>query len=127
MTDHAQPDHSHAELDDAELDDAQLLGLMLSGNREAAAEMVERMAPLIRRMVYRLTGWHPESADIVQEVFLAMLENAHGYRGESTFSTWVAAIAVNRSRRFVRNLRRTIEAIYPRRTWFMKLLFPSRS
>ena len=53
----------------------------------------------LRRLAYRLLGWRGgEVDDVVQDVFLAALKHLPRFRGESSVSTWLTAITINRCR-----------------------------
>jgi RNA polymerase sigma-70 factor (ECF subfamily) len=80
---------------------AVLAGLR-QGDRRASVELVDRLTPLINRMVFRLTGWHPETQDLVQEVFLAIQQSADTFRGDCRLETWVTSITINCCRRWQR-------------------------
>lgn len=57
--------------------------------------------------------------DVVQDTFLAVFRKIEGFKGESTFETWLTAIAVNQSRMHLRkrNVRQffSLEQLSPRR------------
>lgn len=77
------------------------------GERSAFAEIVSAHQARVSRLVYRLLGWQGEADDVVQEVFLSALKNLRRFRGESSLSTWLTRIAINkcrshRRRRFLR-------------------------
>src|SRR5687768_14932266 len=56
-------------------------------------------ADRVRRLARRLTGWSDADAeDVVQDVFVAVLEHLPAFRGESSVATWVTAITLNRCR-----------------------------
>ncbi|MEO1474392.1 MAG: hypothetical protein AAFS03_10750, partial [Pseudomonadota bacterium] len=38
-------------------------------DREAADELVHRLTPLISRLVFRLTGWHPDTQDATLSLY----------------------------------------------------------
>lgn len=52
----------------------------------------------VRRLARRLTGWSEDAEDVVQEVFVAVLEHLPRFRGDSSVATWVTAITLNRCR-----------------------------
>ncbi len=65
----------------------------------------------INRLVYRLLGWSHDAEDVTQEVFLAALKNLKKFRGQSSISTWLTRIAVNKARSHQRKLRSRIKAL----------------
>lgn len=59
----------------------------------------------VNRLVNRLLGWSDGADDIVQEVFLSVLKNIGKFRGDSSISTWLTRITVNKCRSHRRRLR----------------------
>lgn len=64
--------------------------------------LVERHLERVRNLAYRLVLCHAAADDVAQEVFLKVLRNANGFRGESSFSTWLYRITVNAAREHLR-------------------------
>ena len=60
----------------------------------------------VTRLAYRLLGWRGgEVEDVVQDVFLAALRHLPRFRGDSSVSTWLTAITINRCRTELRRRR----------------------
>jgi RNA polymerase sigma-70 factor (ECF subfamily) len=80
-----------------------------AGDREASRQIVERIYPLVARVVcaYLPRGLNEE--DWQQEVFLRMFLRLDQYRGEAPFSHWVARLAVNVCLDQLRQRRRRLE------------------
>lgn len=87
---------------DAQRDERQLLAAFGRGERCAATQIVEHLAPVVRRTVFRLTGWHPETQDLVQDVFLAIQQAAGSFRGDSRLETWATSITIHCCRKWQR-------------------------
>ncbi len=83
-------------------DDRDLLAEVRRGDRCAAATMVERLTPIVSRMVFRLTGWHEDTQDLIQNVFLAVQQSADSFRGDSKLETWVTSITIHCCRQWIR-------------------------
>jgi RNA polymerase sigma-70 factor (ECF subfamily) len=101
--------------------DAALAGRL--ARREAAAldELIAAHQPRVARLAHRLLAWNrPDAQDVVQDVFLRAWQHAPRFRGESSLSTWLARITVNRCR----SLRRR-RALDPRRLW--QVMSPRRA
>ena len=79
-------------------DDRELLARFRAGQTAAFDEIVEAHQQRIVRLVFRLLGSPDEVQDVVQEVFLSVLQNLKRFRGESKLSTWLTRIAVNKCR-----------------------------
>lgn len=64
---------------------------------DAAAELVREYADMVYRFVYHQVGGIVEDAeDITQETFLAALQSAHRFRGDSRLRTWLFRIAAHK-------------------------------
>lgn len=85
--------------------DDELIVRFQNGESSAFDGIVARNQERVTRLVYRLSGWSEDVEDLVQDVFVRVLQNLHRFRGESRFSTWLTAIAVNRCRSWRRRRR----------------------
>ena len=65
-------------------------------------QLVAEQQDPVRRLCFRLIGWHADIEDIVQDVFLSVFRALPQYRGESVVSTWVMRIAINACRSHMR-------------------------
>jgi RNA polymerase sigma-70 factor (ECF subfamily) len=64
---------------------------------DAAAEMVREYADAVYRFIYHQVGGVVEDAeDLTQETFLAALQSAHRFRGDSRLCTWLFRIAAHK-------------------------------
>src|SRR4051812_37125757 len=85
--------HSHAKFADGEVVD---------GLRADSAQALEQIMAVYRPRIYvqalRSTRNHHEAEEIVQETFLRACRAWPNYRGESSLSTWLHAIAGNLAR-----------------------------
>lgn len=64
---------------------------------DAAAEMVREYAEIVYRFIYHQVGGVMEDAeDLTQETFLAALQSAHRFRGDSRLRTWLFRIAAHK-------------------------------
>jgi len=78
-------------------------GVSQTGSETVEFErMVSDHRERVARLAYRLLGWRDEVEDVVQEVFLAALRNLGRFRADSTRSTWLTAITVNKCRSHLR-------------------------
>jgi RNA polymerase sigma-70 factor (ECF subfamily) len=89
------------------------------GDRSALEELIAMHRTMVRQLVWRLSGWSGEADDLVQDVFVAVLDSIGRFRGQSLFSTWLTRIAVNvcRRRQRTRFLR---SALWRRQTRVMR-------
>lgn len=69
------------------------------------SEVLVEQQPMLRRLVHRLLAWPGAAAevdDVVQEALLAAWSRRSGFRGESSVSTWLTRIALNKARNHMR-------------------------
>jgi RNA polymerase sigma-70 factor (ECF subfamily) len=65
------------------------------GEREAFDGLVMRYQRDVYRLCYRYVNNHEDANDLAQESFLRAWRAIGGFRGQSSFSTWLYRIAVN--------------------------------
>jgi RNA polymerase sigma-70 factor (ECF subfamily) len=85
------------------------LGLVSAAKRgdlAAFEQLVRRHQSRIFNLVHRITGGYEDACDVTQEVFVAAFTQLATFRGKSKFSTWLTAIAVNRARNRLAQIRR---------------------
>jgi len=82
--------------------DGRLLARARGGDRAAFGELVTRNHRVIASLVRQLVGRNGPVEDLVQETFARALGKLDGFRGQASFSTWAATIALNLSRDWVR-------------------------
>lgn len=68
------------------------------GESAAYDALVRKYQPHIAGLVCRLLAWDGDVDDVVQEVFLAALRGLPSFRGQSSVSTWLTRIAINKCR-----------------------------
>lgn len=76
-------------------DTAELLARAREHDEAAARELVERLYPLVARVVHSHLPRRDEPEDLMQEVFLKMFSRLEQYRGDVPFEHWVARVALN--------------------------------
>jgi RNA polymerase sigma-70 factor (ECF subfamily) len=82
------------------MDERALIARMQAGDFEAFTELVDAHKDKIYALVHRLVGNKENAEDIIQETFLKAIDNIGQFRGESSFGTWIYAIALNLSRAY---------------------------
>jgi RNA polymerase sigma-70 factor (ECF subfamily) len=75
--------------------EAEAIAASQRGEREAFDELVLRYQRDVYRLCYRYVNNHEDANDLAQEVFLKAYKAIGGFRGDSSFSTWLYRIAVN--------------------------------
>jgi RNA polymerase sigma-70 factor (ECF subfamily) len=70
--------------------------LRLKANEDAAYdELVRVYHASIFHVAYRMLGDSGDASDVVQEIFLKVFRNIHGFKGESALKTWIFRIALS--------------------------------
>ena len=85
-----------AEGDNRRVDvDQELVAQAAAGSREAFDDLVRRHQVSIVSLARALTSGSADAEDLAQEVFLRVWRSLRGFRGDSTFRTWLHRVAVN--------------------------------
>ena len=77
----------------AEATDQSLLAAARRGDRGALETLLLRYQPRVYRFGMKMCGDPEDAKDILQETLLAMARNVRDFRGASSLSTWLYAIA----------------------------------
>ncbi|MEZ4384371.1 MAG: sigma-70 family RNA polymerase sigma factor [Nannocystaceae bacterium] len=85
--------------------DEQLLSAWCAGDRRAGEALFERHYESIARFFRNKVG-HDAAPDLIQRTFLALVESRERFRGESSFRTFLFAVAHNILGRHYRSKRR---------------------
>jgi RNA polymerase sigma factor (sigma-70 family) len=84
------------------LDDEALVSRTQHGDTSAFDVLVGRYKERLYATVYHMTGNHDDANDLVQDTFVKAFNSLHGFRGRSSFYTWIYRIAVNRTINFLK-------------------------
>ncbi len=71
--------------------DADLLASWQAGDRQAGKQLFERYFRVINRFFRSKVG--DDAQDLVQKTFLGCLESVERYRGDTSFRSWLFAVA----------------------------------
>src|SRR5438045_1984163 len=88
--------------------DQELVKRTQAGDASAFDNLVVKYTPRLYGLVYNMTSNHEDTNDLLQDVFAKAYKAIRGFRGKSSFYTWIHSISVNmppnflnkRSRRF---------------------------
>lgn len=75
--------------------DKKIIEEVLNGNTNEFAHLIERYQEKVLRYTYHHIGPYDDAEDAAQDIFVAVLESLHKFRGESEFSTWLYSITAN--------------------------------
>lgn len=77
------------------MNDQELVVLVLEGDQQAFAELVEQYQRSVYNLTYRMLGNAREAEDAAQEAFLRAYQHLKRYDPERPFKTWLLSIASN--------------------------------
>jgi RNA polymerase sigma-70 factor (ECF subfamily) len=84
----------------------QLLDRLRAGDQSAFAELVDTWSPMLLRVARLYVSTRASAEEVVQETWLAVIEQLDRFEGRSSLRTWVFRILENRARsRGVRDAR----------------------
>lgn len=66
-----------------------------SGDSAAVEALVRHYTPVIYKTAFSMLGNAHDADDAVQETFIKILKSLSGFRGDSSFSTWVYRVTAN--------------------------------
>jgi RNA polymerase sigma factor (sigma-70 family) len=84
------------------LDDEVLVRRTQSGDTQAFDGLWQKYSSRIYSLIYNMTSNHEDTNDLLLEVFAKAYRSINGFRGRSSFYTWIHAIAVNMTINFVK-------------------------
>ncbi|MBV9707407.1 MAG: sigma-70 family RNA polymerase sigma factor [Chloroflexi bacterium] len=76
-----------------EMSDAALVEVVLNGDQDVFAVMVERYKDAVQNLAYRMLGNTTEAEDVTQEAFVRAYTQLATYKPVHKFSTWLLSIA----------------------------------
>ncbi|HEY2800690.1 MAG TPA: sigma-70 family RNA polymerase sigma factor [Chthoniobacterales bacterium] len=83
-------------------EDQALVARAQSGDAAAFDELVVKYSPRLYGLVYNMTSNHEDTNDMLQDVFAKAYRAIKGFRGKSSFYTWIHTIAVNMTLNFLK-------------------------
>ncbi len=88
-------------------EDAEVMARLRAGDASALAILYERYLPLVRGLAAMYVNGCDRAnlLDVVQDVFMTLLETAGRYREEGRLRSWIAGITVRKARGMARRRR----------------------
>jgi RNA polymerase sigma-70 factor, ECF subfamily len=97
--------------------DLQLVRRAQAGDVDAFGELVERNRRAVFRAALAAVGSPTEADDVAQDAFVTAFQKLDGFRGESTFKTWLLSItwrkAIDRRKSVSRWVHRLVSPAQP--------------
>src|SRR2546430_16449769 len=73
-----------------------------AGDAAAFDQLVVKYTPRLYGLVYNMTSNHEDTKDLLQDIFAKAYKSIRGFRGKSSFYTWIHSIAVNMTLNFLK-------------------------
>jgi RNA polymerase sigma factor (sigma-70 family) len=83
-------------------EDQELVARTQSGEASAFDQLVVKYTPRLYGLVYNMTSNHEDTNDLLQDIFSKAYKAIRGFRGKSSFYTWIHSIAVNMTLNFLK-------------------------
>lgn len=77
--------------------DEQLIDDILKGNQQKFRELIQRYQTKVFAVALKVSNNQRDAEDIVQEVFLQLYRSLEKFNSESSFSTWIYRITMNKA------------------------------
>ena len=104
----AQEDRSQSGFH-TEVTEQELVQRLQAGDAETFDALFRQYFQKVFRQATHLLGNAAEAEEVVQEVFLAVYEKAHTFRGEAAFTTWLYRLTTNAAFSRLRRRKRSHE------------------
>ena len=86
-----------------------LLNSAAKGDVAAASTILEETGPVVYGFIYARLGGHAQACeDVLQSTYLEAIRSAGSFRGDSSLSTWLCAIARRQIARYFESERRRL-------------------
>jgi len=89
--------------------DEQLVDSILNGNQQHFRELILRYQSRVLAVALKVTNNQKDAEDISQEVFLQLYRSLGNFNGDSSFSTWIYRITMNKAIDYKRKQDRQLE------------------
>lgn len=83
-------------------EDAELIARTQAGDPTAFDQLVIKYSPRLYGLVYNMTSNHEDTNDLMQDIFAKAFRSIKGFRGKSSFYTWIHSIGVNMTINFLK-------------------------
>lgn len=82
--------------------DNELIARTQAGDPAAFDELVRKYSSRLYSLVYNMTSNHEDTNDLLQDIFAKVYRSIKGFRGKSSFYTWIHSIGVNMTINFLK-------------------------
>ena len=82
--------------------DDELIARTQAGEAAAFDELIVKYSPRLYGLVYNMTSNHEDTHDLMQDIWAKAYRSINGFRGRSSFYTWIHSIGVNMTINFLK-------------------------
>jgi RNA polymerase sigma factor (sigma-70 family) len=82
--------------------DDELITRTQAGDAGAFDELIVKYSPRLYGLVYNMTSNHEDTNDLMQDIWAKAYRSISGFRGKSSFYTWIHSIGVNMTINFLK-------------------------
>jgi len=93
---------SESAVNDEKDEDKELVARAKQGDAAAFDRLVIKYSPRLYGLLYNMTSNHEDTNDLMQDVFAKAYRSLKGFRGKSSFYTWIHSIGVNMAINFLK-------------------------
>jgi RNA polymerase sigma factor (sigma-70 family) len=79
----------------AMLSDEELISRCKEDDKKSLEKLIERYRNFIYNVSFKMTANGEDAADLTQEILIKLITKLAGFKGESSFKTWLYRISVN--------------------------------
>jgi len=90
-----------------EINDEDLVARTQNGDPRAFDDLVRKYSSRLYGLVYNMTSNHEDTNDLLQDIFAKAYRSIKGFRGKSSFYTWLHTIATNMTINFLKKRSRS--------------------
>ena len=88
------------------MNEEDFISQLRSGDHSAYSELVRLFGDKVYNTTIGILQNEEDAEDITQEVFIEVFRSVHGFKGQSTLSTWIYRISVVKALEFLRKKKR---------------------
>ncbi len=89
--------------------DDELIARTQGGDASAFDELIVKYSPRLYGLVYNMTSNHEDTNDLMQDIWAKAYRSINGFRGKSSFYTWIHSIGVNMTINFLKKRNRRFQ------------------
>src|SRR4029077_6684475 len=90
------------EKDESRQQDDELIARAQAGDASAFDDLIVKYSQRLYGLVYNMTSNHEDTNDLMQDIWSKAYRSIAGFRGKSSFYTWIHSIGVNMTINFLK-------------------------